>query len=77
MTYTEAEINHIAVELCQNDNEGHFLRAMGEAWQVADVSNKPLLKPLMEQLIKKYELEKLFNYEYGIDRGERRVEANL
>jgi hypothetical protein len=73
-TYTENEISHIAVELNQNENYSHFLRLLGGAWQIADPTNKPLLRPVMEELIKKYDLEKLFNFDYGVDKGKRMVE---
>ena len=78
MTYSDTEIDHVAIELAQGEKvAGHFLQLMGQAYQLADPVNKNLLRPVMETLIENHGLERLFNYEYGIDKGERRVEANL
>ena len=77
MILDDTELDHIAVELGQNERHGGFLRRIGEAWQVADMGNRETMRPLFKILIRKYNLEELLNYEYGVNKGRRVVEENL
>lgn len=38
-------------------SQGGFMSRMMEAWQVADVGNKLLLHPILDELLRKYKLD--------------------
>lgn len=50
------ELDEIAVHELDCGQHGSFLEHFLMAWQYADPSNKRALKPVFEQLVKKYKL---------------------